>query len=152
MVGGGASSVCNDDVKAALANLRDPRALDRCHLRSLPALSRDRLSAAELRALFVELVTELSTSSLPRDAESGRLLLDYYVKRVGSHEVVMERLHLSRPTFYRRLNRGLALVAERLDDLATNPAPKGRFGSASPKKQLTGLRIWARSSRPVPTS
>jgi len=40
------------------------------------------------------------------------------VKRVGSHEVIAERLHLSRPTFYRRLQRGLTLVAERLDELA----------------------------------
>jgi len=39
-------------------------------------------------------------------------------ERVGSHEVIAERLHLSRPTFYRRLQRGLTLVAERLDELA----------------------------------
>jgi hypothetical protein len=39
-------------------------------------------------------------------------------RRVGSHEVIMERLHLSRPTFYRRLQRGFALVAERLDGLS----------------------------------
>jgi hypothetical protein len=37
---------------------------------------------------------------------------------VGSHEVIMERLHLSRPTFYRRLQRGFALVAERLDEMS----------------------------------
>ena len=52
------------------------------------------------------------------DRKAGKLLLDYYVKRVGSHEVIMERLHLSRPTFYRRLQRGFALVAERLDELS----------------------------------
>ena len=39
-------------------------------------------------------------------------------RRVGSHEVIMERLHLSRPTFYRRLQRGFALVAERLDEMS----------------------------------
>jgi hypothetical protein len=39
------------------------------------------------------------------------------LKRVGSHEVIAERLHLSRPTFYRRLQRGLTPVAERLDEL-----------------------------------
>src|SRR6266851_3473770 len=53
-----------------------------------------------------------------RDPEAGRLLLDYYVKKVGSHEVIMERLHLSRPTFYRRLQRGFALIAERLDEMS----------------------------------
>jgi hypothetical protein len=63
-------------------------------------------------------IAELAVAPGPRDAEAGRLLLDYYVKRVGSHEVIMERLHLSRPTFYRRLQRGFALVAERLDELS----------------------------------
>ena len=33
------------------------------------------------------------------------------------HEVVAERLHLSRPTLYRRLQRGFELVAERLDEM-----------------------------------
>jgi hypothetical protein len=30
----------------------------------------------------------------------------------------MERLHLSRPTFYRRLQRGFQLVAERIDEMS----------------------------------
>ncbi len=30
----------------------------------------------------------------------------------------MERLHLSLPTYYRRLQRGFALVAERLDEMS----------------------------------
>jgi DNA invertase Pin-like site-specific DNA recombinase len=66
----------------------------------------------------VDVIGELASSPSPRDAEAGKLLLDYYVKRVGSHEVIMERLHLSRPTFYRRLQRGFSLVAERLDELS----------------------------------
>ncbi|TMC09478.1 MAG: hypothetical protein E6J41_10580 [Chloroflexi bacterium] len=61
---------------------------------------------------------ELAAARAPRDAEAGQLLVDYYVKKVGSHEVIAERLHLSRPTFYRRLQRGLTLTAERLDELA----------------------------------
>ncbi len=68
--------------------------------------------------MLVEMFGELAGAPAPRDAESGKLLLDYYVKRVGSQEVIMERRHLSRPTFYRRLQRGLALVAERLDELS----------------------------------
>jgi hypothetical protein len=63
-------------------------------------------------------VQELVVSPSPRDAEAGRLLLDYYVKKVGSHEVIMERLHLSRPTYYRRLHYGFELVAGRLDKLS----------------------------------
>ena len=37
---------------------------------------------------------------------------------MGSHEVILERLHLSRPTLYRRLQRGFVLVAERLDEMS----------------------------------
>jgi hypothetical protein len=37
---------------------------------------------------------------------------------VGSHEVIMERLHLSRPTYYRRLHYGFELVANRFDKLS----------------------------------
>jgi hypothetical protein len=75
-------------------------------------------AAVELRELLVDVIGELATSTSPRDAESGHLLLDYYVKRVGSHEVIMERLHLSRPTYYRRLHHGFELVASRLDRLS----------------------------------
>jgi hypothetical protein len=49
------------------------------------------------------------------------VLRDYYLKGVGSHAVVAERLHLSRPTFYRRLHSGLELVAERLGPLGEGP-------------------------------
>jgi murein DD-endopeptidase MepM/ murein hydrolase activator NlpD len=45
----------------------------------------------ELRALLVDVIGELAASAAPRDAESGHLLLDYYVRRVGSHEVVRVR-------------------------------------------------------------
>jgi hypothetical protein len=45
-------------------------------------------------------------------------LLDYYVRKVGSHELIMERLHMTHPTYYRRLQRGFQLIAERLDELS----------------------------------
>jgi hypothetical protein len=102
-------------LKSALENLADPVALGRSPLTLLPALSKTDASGAVLRERLVEVISELAASRTPRDGEAGRLLLDYYVKRVGSHEVVMERLCLSRPTFYRRLQRGFELVAERLD-------------------------------------
>jgi hypothetical protein len=105
-------------VRAALDDLGTPEALGRSPLGQLPGVSRGGSAAADLRAVLVDVIGELATSTGPRDAEAGKLLLDYYVKRVGSHEVIMERLHLSRPTFYRRLQRGFALVAERLDELS----------------------------------
>jgi hypothetical protein len=105
-------------VRAALDDIGTPEALGRSPLGKLPGVSRGGSAAADLRSVLVDVIGELASSPGPRDAEAGKLLLDYYVKRVGSHEVIMERLHLSRPTFYRRLQRGFALVAERLDEMS----------------------------------
>ena len=105
-------------VRSALDDLGTPEALGRNPLGRLPGLSKGPSAAADLRALLVDVVGELASSGASRDAEAGRLLLDYYVKKVGSHEVIMERLHLSRPTYYRRLHHGFLLVADRLDDLS----------------------------------
>jgi hypothetical protein len=105
-------------VKEALDGLQDAGALAASPLARLACVSRgDDGGGPEVRALLVDVVRELAGARAPRDAEAGQLLVDYYVKRAGSHEVIAERLHLSRPTFYRRLQRGLTLVAERLDEL-----------------------------------
>jgi hypothetical protein len=114
---GRTTPVRKEVVKAALRDLADLPALGRSPLCSLSGLSRDRSSAAGLHSLLVDTVVALAASARPRDAESGRLLLNYYVKRVGTHEVIMDRLCLSRPTFYRRLHRGLSLLTERLEEL-----------------------------------
>ncbi len=113
-----ASTVRPQLVRAALDDLGTPEALGRSPLGRLPGIAHGESTAADLRAALVDVISELASSSQPRDAEAGRLLLDYYVKKVGSHEVIMERLHLSRPTFYRRLQRGFALIAERLDEMS----------------------------------
>ncbi|HEX2646397.1 MAG TPA: hypothetical protein VHO95_04155, partial [Candidatus Dormibacteraeota bacterium] len=105
-------------VRSALDDLGTPEALGRSPLARLPGVSRGGTASTELRAVLVDVIGELAASSSPRDAESGHLLLDYYVKRVGSHELIMERLHLSRPTYYRRLKHGFELVAQRLDELS----------------------------------
>ncbi|HEY1420013.1 MAG TPA: hypothetical protein VGG90_04815 [Candidatus Dormibacteraeota bacterium] len=117
-------------VRAALDDLGTPEALGRSPLGQLPGVSRGQSAAADLRSVLVDVIGELAASPGPRDAEAGKLLLDYYVKRVGSHEVIMERLHLSRPTFYRRLQRGFSLVAERLDELS-------EFATQVPVETLT---------------
>lgn len=111
-------------VRAALDDLGTPEALGRNPLAQLPVVSKGESAAVELRALLVDVIGELAASTSPRDAESGHLLLDYYVKRVGSHDVIMERLHMSRPTYYRRLHHGFELVASKLDNLSvSNRAP-----------------------------
>ena len=113
-----ASTVRPQLVRAALDDLGTPEALGRSPLGKLPGVFRDGNSAADLRAALVDVVSEIAASSNPRDAEAGKVLFDYYVKRVGSHEIIAERLHLTRATFYRRLHRGFQLVAERLDEMA----------------------------------
>jgi hypothetical protein len=120
------TEVSPDQVKEALEQLQDPARLAASPLARLACISRDgREPDAELRSLLTDVIRELAGSRQPRDAEAGQLLLDYYVKRTGSHEVIAERLHLSRPTFYRRLQRGLALVAERIDELSEFAARQG---------------------------
>ncbi|HEX6349813.1 MAG TPA: AAA family ATPase [Candidatus Dormibacteraeota bacterium] len=57
-----------------------------------------------------------------REGEAGVVLRDYYVKKIGSQEVVAERHFLTRPTFYRRLHLGWELLAERLGPLEETPA------------------------------
>ena len=105
-------------VRAALDDLGTPEALGRSPLAQLSGVSSGGSAAVELRALLVDVIGELAASQTPRDAEAGHLLLDYYVKRIGSHDLIMERLHMSRPTYYRRLHHGFELVANRLDALS----------------------------------
>ena len=102
-----------EHVKQALESLDEPRALDFNPLRRLRVLDPDG-TVAELRALLIDVIGELSDSRRQRDAEAARLLLDYYIRKAGSHEVVMRRNHVSRPTYFRRLQRGYVLVAQQL--------------------------------------
>ncbi len=100
------------DVKAVLEQLR--------HVSRVRGHRAGDAEAAfdQMRCVLSEVLSDIASSPSVRDAEAGRLLLDYYIKRVGSHQVVMERLYLSRPTFYRRLKHGLNLVAQRLEEPA----------------------------------
>jgi hypothetical protein len=107
-------------VKEALEALFDPRTLALSPLCTLPYLARDGGDAAgELADLLRDAARELSTSTVFRDAQAGHLLVEYYVKRSGTHDQIALQLHLSRPNYYRRLHRGCEVLAERLDRLAT---------------------------------
>jgi hypothetical protein len=101
-------------VKLALEDLYRPATLARSPLVRLRCVDPDAGPAAGLRALLVRLLDELRNTGQLRDREAAVLLGSYYVKRVGSHEVIAERLGLPRTTFYRRLHRGLELLAERI--------------------------------------
>lgn len=103
-------------VKQALEDLDQPTALSFSPLAHLPVLTPG--SPRELRGLLVDVIVELSDSRAPRDAEAGRVLFHYYVKRIGSHELVAERLHMTRPTYFRRLHEGHAHVARMLNGVS----------------------------------
>jgi hypothetical protein len=62
-------------------------------------------------------IESLASSADGRDREAGQLLRDYYLRRVGSQELVADRLHMTRATFYRRLHLGWQLLGERLTTL-----------------------------------
>jgi hypothetical protein len=104
-----------DQVKMALEDLYREPSLAGSPLADLPsavALGDD--AARRLRALLVRTLSDLESEGPSQDREAAALLISYYVRRVGSHEVVAERLGLARTTFYRRLRRGLTLAARRL--------------------------------------
>jgi predicted DNA-binding protein YlxM (UPF0122 family) len=108
-----------NSIKEALEALPTRSQLAASPLCRLPYLGRDGGDAvAELEELLKDAARELSTSKELRDAQAGHLLVEYYVKRSGTHEQIAERLHMSRPAYYRRLQRGCELLAERLEKLA----------------------------------
>ncbi|WP_407835998.1 hypothetical protein ACE1OC_05525 [Streptomyces sp. DSM 116496] len=95
----------------ALARIRDPRALARS-----PLLARPGLGAAQaLRDWLDNAVLELALADAPADAEAGAILRAYYLSgRPRTHQQAAREVHVSRATYFRRLRRGLGLLAERL--------------------------------------
>lgn len=104
--------------KVALGALHDPDALAAVR-REHPLGERCGDTGDALGLRLREVVRALTQSRSPRVAEAGRVLHHYYVARIGSHEVVAERLCVSRATLFRRLDLGLTLVCERLADEAS---------------------------------
>jgi hypothetical protein len=105
-----------EEVHAAFEHLGQPGPLAESPLGALPFLTPGK-AGDELREVFIDIVREMAAARAPRDAEAGKILLEYYVKRSGTHEQVMERLHMSRQTYYLRLRRAWPAVAGRLDEL-----------------------------------
>lgn len=91
----------------ALRQIGDPVALTRSPLLAAPHTP----TVASLRAWLYDAVHALAESPSPTDAEAGRVLQTYYLGRCGSHEQAAARLHLSRATYFRRLQRGLAVLS-----------------------------------------
>ncbi|WP_157546749.1 P-loop NTPase family protein [Hamadaea tsunoensis] len=95
-------------VRDALTNLRVP-----ARLASSPLAERAG-SPEALARLLVALISALAASPEPEDAEAGRILDLYFVRRAGGHDLLAHRLHLSRATYFRRLAYGLAHLTDAL--------------------------------------
>lgn len=109
----GADLGLTESVRLALHDLRRPDLLAASPLIAELGCEGTPAERGEtLRALLLESIGALIASRRPTDSESGRVLDAYYVKAIGSHEAVAERLCMSRATLYRRHRRGLILVGE----------------------------------------
>ncbi len=97
-------------VRQALRDLHRP-----ARLAANPLLAWLELSTAQdLRSALLLAIGDLCSSDTPADADAGRVLADYYRSRRGGHEHVANKLHLSRSTYFRRLNHGINLLTTRL--------------------------------------
>ncbi|MFD0357378.1 hypothetical protein ACFVHW_27105 [Streptomyces sp. NPDC127110] len=101
---------CVAQVRKALEHLHDPVRLARSALLASAATP----TPAELRAALVDAIGVLITSDDPPTAQAGRVLDSYYVRRRADHTGVANRLHLSRATYFRRLDHGLTRIAEQV--------------------------------------
>ncbi|MFJ3597816.1 MULTISPECIES: hypothetical protein [unclassified Streptomyces] len=93
----------------ALREIGDPVALARSPLLAAPHTP----TVAVLRAWLHDAVHALAESPSPTDAEAGRVLRTYYLRRCAGHDQAAARLHLSRATYFRRLRHGLAVLSAR---------------------------------------
>ncbi|MFF4322824.1 hypothetical protein [Streptomyces sp. NPDC001568] len=94
----------------ALARLRDPGGLAGNPLLALPQLC----SPPRLGAWLTDRVAALAASPADADREAGAILAAYYLGRSRTHHQIAHGLHLSRATYFRRLRRGLTLLAAQL--------------------------------------
>ncbi|NUR27021.1 MAG: hypothetical protein HOV83_14455 [Catenulispora sp.] len=95
-------------VRSALASLRTPRALGDSPLLEPAGLATPSALADFLRRQ----IEELTASDEPADAEAGQILLRYYVLRNSGHNALIHEAHLSRATYFRRLDHGVRQIAQ----------------------------------------
>ncbi|WP_205826160.1 hypothetical protein [Microbispora catharanthi] len=121
------------NLPAWLRRMQDPRAeepgrtaeLVRAALRDLHTPARTAVSgpgpAPALADLLRQAVEALASSASAVDAEAGEILRLYYLARAGGHDLLAHRLHLSRATYFRRLEHGIGKVAEAVSRALTPP-------------------------------
>jgi hypothetical protein len=95
-------------IREALPHLRSQSRLGESPLLALPGLG----SPSALAAHLIGQVEALSASASQVDQEAGIILTAYYLGRSGAHDLLAQRLHLSRATYFRRLDHGIRRIAE----------------------------------------
>ncbi|MFC4529290.1 hypothetical protein [Sphaerisporangium dianthi] len=103
-----ADDALEDAVRVALSRLGDPRELAASPLATLPGLG----SAEAIVAFVRRQVESLASSDSPVDREAAEILRLYHLRGGIGHEMVAHRLHLSRATYFRRLDHGVRRLAE----------------------------------------
>jgi hypothetical protein len=94
-------------IRHGLEHLREPVRLRANPLLTLPGLS----TPVEVVAFLQREIDTLIASESKVDAEAGQALDHYYVRRSGGHDLLAHRLHLSRATYFRRLDHGIRRIA-----------------------------------------
>ncbi|WP_433259898.1 hypothetical protein ACQPZF_22065 [Actinosynnema sp. CS-041913] len=98
------------EVRRALENLHDSARLARSPLLASAATS----TVEALHTVLTEAVADLVAAEDTPTAQAGQILRAYYLRRRADHLGVANRLHLSRATYFRRLDHGLTVLARRL--------------------------------------
>jgi hypothetical protein len=101
-------------LKTALEHIDELHTLQQNPLTNLLQVRDEPDRGAALRTCLLNAIGELADSPTLADQQAAALLLDYYVHRIGSMELVADKLRLPRTTFYRRLQRGLTRTAQQL--------------------------------------
>jgi hypothetical protein len=96
--------------RQALQHLRDPTALAHSPLLALPAIG----TVERLRAVLNNAIHTMADARDPAQAEAGQVLAHYYLQRRTGHDMLARQLHLSRATYFRRLDHGLTVIARQL--------------------------------------
>jgi hypothetical protein len=127
----GTDPVTANEVRAALSKLTEDLSLEGSDLAvRLAAASGDadraatRLSGQHLRDRLTGALREMTQSAAVADAEAARVVEALYVHGLSGRQVE-QRFHLSRATVYRRVARGMALLAARMQAARDMPAQDG---------------------------
>jgi hypothetical protein len=94
-------------VRQALQHLGDPTALAHSPLLALPTIG----TIEHLRAALTHAIHTLADAHDPEQTEAGQVLAHYYLQRRTGHDTLAHQLHLSRATYFRRLDHGLTAIA-----------------------------------------